>query len=113
MVRLIIVYFIPLWSCKGVWHRESLTVVGVRARFWYKGYTIEIVSVVLYTHKTLCKNKISEEETIFYGVPQGAVIGPTMSILYIEHPLEATISCFAENTAIFFEANKWQQLTIL
>ena len=59
-------------------------------------------------------NYISSPNSVKYGVPQGSVLGPILFILYINHLLslkfEGTIISFADDTAILYKSDTWQDL---
>lgn len=56
----------------------------------------------------------STEEFVQYGVPQGSVLGPTLFLIYIDQLCRLTISnaeiiAFADDTAILFYGNSWEE----
>lgn len=58
-----------------------------------------------------------ETRTVSYGVPQGTVLGPLLFTIYIngllEIKTEGDIISFADDTAILYESNTWQELKTL
>ena len=57
----------------------------------------------------------SDSRAINYGVPQGSILGPTLFTLYINDLMyldlkNATTICYADDTAILFYGNTWQQV---
>lgn len=57
---------------------------------------------------------VSDPKTVKYGVPQGTVLGPILFTIYINSLLllktTGTILSFADDTAILYKANSWQEL---
>lgn len=51
---------------------------------------------------------------IHYGVPQGTVLGPILFIMYINSLYsicsEADIVSFADDTALFYKGDNWDEL---
>lgn len=60
---------------------------------------------------------ISHYRTVSYGIPQGTVLGPLLFTIYINGLLEmktkGTILSFADDTAILYRSNTWQELQTL
>lgn len=59
-------------------------------------------------------NVTSDPRTITYGVPQGTVLGPLLFTIYINSLLtlktSGTVLSFADDTAILYQANSWENL---
>lgn len=57
---------------------------------------------------------LSDRKYIQYGVPQGTILGPILFNIYINEmfsiPSRGNIIGFADDTAIFYEADTWQHL---
>jgi adenylate cyclase len=57
----------------------------------------------------------STKETVEYGVSQGSVLGPTLFLTYTDQLCRLTISnveiiSFADDTAILFYGNSWEEI---
>lgn len=59
---------------------------------------------------------LSSPRTVEYGVPQGTVLGPILFCIYINDLLnienEGAISCFADDTVIFYSDDSWSKLKV-
>lgn len=56
-------------------------------------------------------NILSREQVVKYGVPQGTVLGPLLFLIYIngmfDLPSCGSVIAFADDTAVFYEADSW------
>lgn len=89
---------------------QSLEDVGVRGNCLslFKSYLADRRQTVRIA------NVYSDMLSINYGIPQGSVLGPILFNLYINglfsHKTSGSIIGFADDTAIFYEANSWVEL---
>lgn len=89
---------------------ESLQEIGIR------GIALELMSSYLTNRKQCVEvdDNRSHLLTIEYGVPQGTILGPILFILYLnnlfELNTEGMIISFADDTAIFYESDSWDNL---
>lgn len=89
---------------------ETLEQIG------FRGTCLNLLKNYL-TNRTQCVNindVISEFRTIEYGVPQGTVLGPILFNIYLNSlfslPTEGILISFADDTAIFYTAESWEEL---
>lgn len=63
------------------------------------------------------ENDVSEPRNVLCGLPQGTVLAPLLFIIFLNNLLNLTIEgrtiSFADDTAIFFQANTWAELITL
>lgn len=62
-------------------------------------------------------NILSKSEEVDYGVPQGTILGPILFNIYINNLFSINttgeIFGYADDTAVFYEADTWQELKLL
>lgn len=61
---------------------------------------------------------ISDEEQVFFGVPQGSVLGPTLFLVFINELCSLSIpNCqiitYADDTALLVSGNNWDEVQLL
>lgn len=89
---------------------EELDRAGIR------GVALELFSSYLKDRKQVVKikDKISHENTISHGIPQGTVLGPILFNLYINSlfTMQTTgeIISFTDDTAVLYSSDSWQNL---
>lgn len=89
---------------------QSLEEIGVR------GTPLKLFRSYLKDREQMVKvnGVLSDVRMIKYGVPQGTVLGPLLFILYVNNLFNLStrgrIISFADDTAIYFEADSWEEL---
>jgi hypothetical protein len=57
---------------------------------------------------------ISDKQKVRFGVPQGTILGPILFIIYVNDLFQlkcrGNIIAYADDTAIFYEHNSWEEL---
>lgn len=84
--------------------------------YGFRGSMHDLVRSYLTNRKqiVMVNNKLSEERTITFGVPQGTVLGPLLFLIYINSLLEmrgeGQFIGFADDTVVIYEGESWSHL---
>lgn len=86
---------------------ESIGIRGIVLE-WFKSYLHERAQSVK------IGDKISQETTVEYGVPQGTVLGPILYLVFANElcslDIKGEMVAFADDTAIMFQEEDWNSL---
>lgn len=90
---------------------SKLELVGIR------GITLEIFKNYLQnrTQRVKVEEHLSEEEPVYYGVPQGSILGPILFQIYVNDLcnmtlINAKIYAYADDTAIIVNGPSWDSV---
>lgn len=82
----------------------------------FRGNAFQLITSYLTgrTQYVKINDAVSDKKIIKWGVPQGTVLGPVLFIIYINSLLTLNsageILSFADDTAVFYSADTWQNL---
>lgn len=86
-------------------------------RLGVRGTPLKLLEDYLTGRKQRVKinDRLSDELTVNFGVPQGSIIGPTLFLVYINDLcqlplLKGKIITFADDTALFFSGGSWDEV---
>ena len=99
-----------------VWHADLLQKLRC---YWISGQIFDLISSFLSSRwlRVILEGKSSQEYPVNAGVPQESILGPTLSLLYINGLPDNVIwniVIYADNTTLYSKCDQasdlWQQL---